>query len=156
LGNNVIKKGVLILSTVLLLGVIAMSVGRNDPTPPKPATVAIAPVASPDFKISVEATPISQFEASLNVKTNIPLPIEVMASVSIKGQNPKDSHIGVSQRVKLTSPEQTIKLDGKSENLPSGEYLAEVAFYPKWGAENGSTEAKRINVEIIGQADVTL
>jgi len=150
------KKGVLILSTVFLLGVIAVSVARNDPTPPKPATVAVGPVASEDFKISIEATPISQYEVSLNVKTNIPLPIEVMASVSIKGQNPKDTYIGVSQRVKLTSAEQTVKLNGKSENLPSGEYLAEVTFYPKWGAKNGSAAAKRINAEIIGQADVTL
>ncbi len=156
LGNKVMTKGVLILSTVFLLGVIAMSVGRNDPTPPKPATVAVAPVPAEDFKISIEATPISQYEVSLNVKTNIPLPVEVMASVSIKGQNPKDTYIGVSQRIKLTSPEQTVKLDGKSENLPSGEYLAEVTFYPKWGVENGSAEAKRINAEIIGQADVTL
>ena len=56
----------------------------------------------------------------------------------------------------LTSPEQTIEIDGTSENLPSGEYTADVTFYPRWGAENGTEQAKAITQEIIGAVDVTL
>lgn len=149
------KKGVLILSAIFLVGAFAVFVGRNDPTPVNPVATEAAPSPSESYNISVAATAISAYEVSLNVTTNIPLPVEVMASVSIKDQNPQDTYIGVSQRVTLSSPEQTVTIDGRNEGLPSGEYVAEVTFYPRWGAENGSSKAKRIDEEIVGQADVT-
>lgn len=117
---------------------------------------AQVPASSEDFKISVEATPVSPYEVAVTIKTDIPLPVEVMASVSIKGQKPQDIYIGTSETIKLSVPEQTVILDGRDETLPAGEYTVEVAFYPGWGAENGSAEAKRIESEIVGQADVTL
>ena len=58
--------------------------------------------------------------------------------------------------MKLTTPEQTIELDGMSENLPSGDYTAEVAFYPRWGAKNGTKQAKAIMQKIVGAVDVIL
>lgn len=128
----------------------------DEPSPAKPSKVAVASAASEGFKISVKAKPVSAYEVEVKIKTNIPLPVEVMASVSIKGQNPQDIYIGTSKKIKLSAPEQTVILDGRDENLPAGEYSVEVAFYPEWGAEIGSIEAKRINSEIIGQADVTL
>tara|TARA_R110002074_G_scaffold364682_1_gene538196 strand:- start:423 stop:1250 length:828 start_codon:yes stop_codon:yes gene_type:complete len=128
----------------------------DEPSPAKPYTVAVASAASEGFKISVKAKPVSAYEVEVKIKTNIPLPVEVMASVSIKGQNPQDIYIGTSKTIKLSAPEQTVILDGKDENLPAGEYYVEVAFYPEWGADDGPTEAKRINSEIIGQADVSL
>lgn len=109
-----------------------------------------------NFEISVVASAVSAYVVALTIKTDIPLPIEVMASVSIKNQNPTDTYIGVSKRVKLTSPEQTITLDGESENLPAGEYTAEVTFYPRWGAEAGPQEAKKIKEVITGEADIIL
>lgn len=154
--NWIMKKGAFILSAVFIIGALIMFLGGNDPSPIKPVTNEPSSNPSENFNISVAATAISAYEVSLNIKTNIPLPVEVMASVSIKGQNPKDTYIGVSQRVTLTSPEQTVTIDGRNEELPSGEYLAEVTFYPKWGAKNGSSEAKRISEEITGQADVSL
>ncbi|SFS74454.1 hypothetical protein SAMN04488040_1835 [Sulfitobacter marinus] len=116
----------------------------------------ITDVDPTDYFISVQATPISDYVVSLVVTTNIPLPVEVMAGVSAKGLAPTDTFIGVSERIKLTSPEQTIELDGRPENLPSGEYTADVTFYPRWGAENGTEQAKTIQHEIIGAVDVTL
>jgi len=49
-----------------------------------------------------------------------------------------------------------VTIDGRNEGLPTGEYVAEVTFYPRWGAKKGPSEAKRIDEEISGQADVSL
>lgn len=150
------KKGILILSSILFVGAFAVLVGRNDPNLADPVKTEAATSPSESYNISVAATAVSAYEVSLDVTTNIPVPIEVMASVSIKDQDPQDTYIGVSQRVTLTSSEQTVEIDGRNERLPTGEYVAEVTFYPRWGAENGSSEAKLIEEEIIGQADVSL
>lgn len=142
-------KNVFLVVGVLIAGFVAYSYYSNDGDP-------VANVDPIDYSISVQATPISAYVVSLVVTTNIPLPVEVMAGVSAKGQAPTDTFIGVYKRVMLTSPEQTIEIDGTSENLPSGEYTADVTFYPRWGAENGTEQAKAITQEIIGAVDVTL
>jgi hypothetical protein len=150
-------KNVLLVVGFLIAGFVVYTfynvdgddVAQNADNPP-------VDVESIDYSISVQATPTSAYVVSLVVTTNIPLPVEVMAGVSAKGQAPTDTFIGVSKRVTLTSPEQTIEIDGTSEKLPSGEYTADVTFYPRWGAENGTSQAKAIKQEIIGAVDVTL
>ena len=150
-------KNVLVVVGFLIAGFIAYSFYGDGGGPVvQDADSAVTDVESIDYSISVQATPISAYVVSLVVTTNIPLPVEVMAGVSAKGQAPTDTFIGVSKRVMLTSPEQTIEIDGTSENLPSGEYTAAVTFYPRWGAENGTEQAKAITQEIIGAVDVTL
>ena len=150
-------KNILLVFGFLISGFIVYSFyGDGDDPVAQDADSVVANVDPIDYSISVQATPISAYVVSLVVTTNIPLPVEVMAGVSAKGQAPTDTFIGVSKRVKLTSPEQTIELDGRSEKLPSGEYTADVTFYPRWGAENGTKQAKAIKQEIIGAVDVTL
>ena len=80
------KKSVLILSTIFLAGAFAVFVGRNEPDPVNPITTEAAASPTENYDISVAATAISAYEVSLNITTNIPLPVEVMASVSIKDQ----------------------------------------------------------------------
>lgn len=109
-----------------------------------------------NYTISIQAVPIDAHVVLLKVATDIPLPVKVAASISAKGQAPTDTYIGVDKFVILTSPEQTIELDGSSEKLPSGEYTAEVAFHPRWGAENSPEQAKAIKQKIVGVVDVTL
>ena len=141
----------------LIAGFVVYNIYGDDADPLSQATeIAVENAAPNNYSISVQATPTSAYVVSLAVTTNIPLPVEVMAGVSAKGQASTDTFIGVSKRVTLTSPEQTLEIDGASENLPSGEYTAEVTFYPRWGAENGTAQAKAITKEIIGAADVTL
>jgi len=142
-------KNVLLVVGVLIAGFVAYSFYSDDDDP----EANIDPI---DYSISVQATPVSAYVVSLVVTTNIPLPVEIMAGISAKGQAPTDIFIGVSKRVKLTLPKQTIELDGRSEELPSGEYTADITFYPRWGAENGSKQAKAINQKISGAVDVTL
>ncbi|MBS9718955.1 hypothetical protein ACFFUT_12510 [Pseudohalocynthiibacter aestuariivivens] len=148
------------LSLLVAIGalIIVLGVFFEEPEVAKetpPANAAVQDITT-GFEIFVEASPASAFTAELTVNTNIPLPIEVMASLSIKDQNPTDTYIGVSKRVTITSPVQTVILDGESENLPAGEYLAEVTFYPRWGAENGPSAAREIREEILGIAEIEL
>lgn len=108
------------------------------------------------YFIAVSAVPKSKFIVEISVETNIPLPVEVMAGVSIKDQKPTDTFIGKSSRVYLTKPSQTIRINGQSENLPAGDYDVEVTFYSRWGAENGSKDAAKIDRDIEGVTSVTL
>lgn len=150
-------KNVILVIGFLIAGFVVYSFYSDGGGPVSQTTaIAVENAAPIDYSISVQATPTSAYVVSLAVTTNIPLPVEVMAGVSAKGQAPTDTFIGVSKRVTLTSPEQTVEIDGASENLPSGEYTAEVTFYPRWGAENGTEQAKAITQEVIGVADVTL
>ena len=150
-------KNVLLVVGFLIAGFVVYSLYGDGGDPVVQDTGSAAANAEPiDYSISVQATPTSAYVVSLVVTTNIPLPVEVMAGVSARGQAPTDTFIGLSERVTLTSPEQVIEIDGTSENLPSGEYTADVTFYPRWGAENGSEQAKAITQEIIGAVDITL
>lgn len=109
-----------------------------------------------DYYISVQATPTSAYVVSMDVTTNLPLPVEVMASISAVGQAPTDTYIGTSRRFTLLEPEQNIVINGRSDHLPSGAYTAEVTFYPRWGAEHSPDRAQNISREVIGSTEVIL
>ena len=81
-----------------------------------------------DYKIALIAKPISNHQVEFNTKTNIPLPVEIMASIDLKNQKPEDSYIGYSKRVLLKKPDQIFVLDATNENLPTGKYTVEVAY----------------------------
>ncbi|MGI8704633.1 MAG: hypothetical protein ACR2JJ_02360 [Sphingomicrobium sp.] len=73
------------------------------------------------------------------MNTNIPLPIEVMAGVSLTGQEDEDTYIGTDKRITLEKPTTEFDLPTVNvhrERLPEGEYVAEVSFYPRWGVKN--------------------
>lgn len=95
-------------------------------------------------EISLDASPQGDTQVKFVVTTNLPTPVEVMAGVALAGQKPEDVFIGHSERVTLASSRTEFVLDTSSarEALPSGEYDAEVSFYPRWGAENGNPAAK--------------
>ena len=81
-----------------------------------------------------------------------------MAGMSLKGQKPDDTYIGYSKRIKLASSEQTLVIDALSQKkkLPSGDYVAEVTFYPRWGAKNGNPKASIIKQQISDSVEVRL
>jgi len=91
--------------------------------------------------------------AYLAVKTNIPLPIKVQVSFDLKGQNPDDTYIGVSESITLSESPFIYEMDISNysvfnKQLPNGVYETEVKFYPNWGAEGGNKLAKQIKVEV--------
>ena len=97
-----------------------------------------------DYHIQLSAKQISRHQVEFNVKTNIPLPVEVMASVNLENQKPDDLYIGYSYRITLQDTNQTFVLNTQSKNLPNGNYSADISFYPRWGANNGNPKARNI------------
>ncbi len=110
------------------------------------------------YTIDVTARPISHFAVEMTISTNIPTPIEVMAGFSLRDQKPDDVYIGTSQRITLQSSRQTVVIDSSNNEypLPTGEYMAEVSFYPRWGAKKGNPDAKAVKIEVHGSAPITL
>ena len=113
------------------------------------------------YTIDVSAKPVSDYMVEFTVNTNIPLPVEVMASIALKDQRPDETYIGNSERVRLTSSEQTFVIDSSQKNplqpkLPAGDYMAEVTFYPRWGAENGNPKAKAVKEDISDSTEIRL
>lgn len=108
------------------------------------------------FGIKVYAEPKNSEIVQFKVETDIPLPIEVIASVDLKAQKPKDTYIGTSKKVKIVKSPFVFALDISKDELPSGEYDAVVTFYPKWGAEAGNTLPKRLESELKGSYAISL
>lgn len=86
------------------------------------------------------------------IRTDIATPFEVMAGVALAGQKPQDVFIGNSLRQTISSQEQVLRVPvlQNGEVLPSGDFLAEVSFYPRWGAEKApaATKALTENIEV--------
>ncbi|MDO9473068.1 MAG: hypothetical protein Q7J28_08425 [Caulobacter sp.] len=133
------KFGMLCLAVLSLSAISACSPAAE--TAPKPEPEKQAPAEKPSLK--VDAKPISPDEVEFEVTTNVPTPIQVMASVNLANQKPDDVWIGYSDKVTLTGPVTTFVLDTSKarQPLPNSSYEADVAFYPRWGAE-GNEAAK--------------
>ena len=107
-------------------------------------------------KIDLKATVKSENTVEFLIETNIPLPVEFMASIDLKDQEPDEIYIGASKKIKVESTPFSLDFDINEYKLPSGEYNAEVAFYPGWGANNGNELAKEIKSEVVGSSSITL
>ena len=117
---------------------------------PAPTSEEIEVVSTDDefdpdtAEISLEASTQSDTRIQFVVTTNLPTPVEVMAGVGLVGQKPDDVFIGHNERVTLESSRTEFVIDTSRvrKALPSGEYDAQVSFYPRWGAENGNPAAR--------------
>ncbi len=113
-------------------------------------------LADGEYKIKVSAAEISTTKVDFTVSTNLPLPVEVMAGVSLQGQKDSDTWIGYNQKVMLKKTTQIFSLSFPKKPLPSGKYDAEVTFYPRWGAKKGNPNAAKIGRNIEGVSFVNL
>jgi len=112
----------------------------------------------------IQTKPIIELKATLKdvntvvfyIKTNIPLPIEVMAGLDLKNQKPTDIYIGTDKEIKIDTSPFTYNYDISEDKLPSGDYLAVVTFYPTWGADNGNELAKEIASKVEGTSSISL
>lgn len=109
-----------------------------------------------EYTLSILAKPASEYSVEFTVKTNVPLPVKVMAGMDLKNQKPDDVYIGYSKKIKLVSPKQTFIIDASSKKLPSGDYVAKVTFYPRWGAKNGNPKASNIKQQISDSVELRL
>ena len=98
------------------------------------------------------------------IYTNIPLPVELMASLDAKDLKPNDPAIGLSRRIKIEKSPSKFTFLAKNDYefgknpvlLQSGDYVAEVTFYPNWGAENGNPISKSIKNKLSSSKDVKI
>ena len=108
--------------------------------------VSGAATAAPAYELSVKAHILSSTKVELTITTNIPLPVEVMASIDLADQRPDETYIGYTKRLRLALPVTVHVLDTSQarEPLPSGNYEAVVSFYQRWGAKDGNPAAASI------------
>lgn len=121
------------------------SLANETATPAEPKDAPVARQSLPaNPRLTLKAEPISSNQVRFTIGTNLPLPVEVMAAISLANQKPEDTYIGHDERVTLTEPTTVLTLDASKTDkpLPSGRYEAEVSFYPRWGAER-SPAARR-------------
>lgn len=131
--------------------------------PPPPVQTAQVSETLPTIDDSAFSLRIVSVEESGNavrgqIETNMPLPIEIMVGVSLRGQRDDDIYIGNDQRVRITASPQSFSIPTTTSRggLPSGEYDVEATFYPRWGGANGPPEARAITREIRATRRITL
>lgn len=128
--------------------------------PQQPAQVAetLPTIDDSAFELRIVSAEESGGAVRGQIETNMPLPIEVMVSVSLHGQRDDDSYIGNDQRLRITASPQSFSIPTTTSRggLPSGQYDVEVAFYPRWGGQNGPPEARAISREIRATRRITL
>lgn len=118
------------------------------PTIEKPVVETL--LSDEEYRIEVNAVEMGPTKVKFSTSTNLPLPVQVMAGISLQGQNPNDTWIGFNQKITLKTSEQTFILDFPKKPLPGGTFDAEVTFYPRWGAKNGNPIAAKIGKNVEG------
>lgn len=113
-------------------------------------------VNAEEAEIAIETNVLDEGRVSFQIETTIPVPVEVMVGVSLKGQAPDDVYIGYSERLRVEQASTLFVLDTRlaKDPLPDGEYEAEVTFYPRWGAKNGNPAAESLP-ELRAKSDIT-
>lgn len=130
------------------------------PPPPSPAPVAeiLPTIDDSAFELRIVSAEESGNAVHGQIETNMPLPIEIMVGVSLRGQRDDDTYIGNTQRIRITASPQAFSIPTTTQRiaLPSGEYDVEANFYPRWGGQNGPPEARAITREISATRRITL
>jgi len=119
---------------------------------PVPAAVSLEPLPAPrllspeQYKLHIEAKRLDGDEIQVNITTNIPGTIEVMAAVSLAGQRPNDPYVGKDERVRIIDSVGS-KVFSLAD-LPRGAYDAEVDFYPTWGFQDSVSRSTGITSKL--------
>ncbi|WP_162888219.1 hypothetical protein [Sphingomonas mesophila] len=89
------------------------------------------------YALQLAASPVGADKVEFNITTNAPLPVEVMADVTLAGLRDDETWIGAQERITLSQPTTVFVLDATQNGkmLPAGNYLAEVSYHKRWGAD---------------------
>ena len=136
-------------------------------TSPEPAPTPVAatpepspaPAAATDYKISIATLVLEGSKVKVDIITNVPGEIEVVADLTIVGQAPDDKVIGTrGEYILIHNGEGQTILDGST--LPTGKYEVEVSLYPWWGLKDDVSKAcglkQDLGYSISARALVTL
>ena len=99
-----------------------------------------------EYSINIEARESDSKEVEISVTTNIPGTIEVFGAVSLSGQKGDDVYIGVKEKFFIKDGVGFVALD--VNGIPSGDYDAEVNFYPRWGFKDDESRATGISENV--------
>lgn len=108
--------------------------------------------------LEITSVAVAGDSVEIVVETTMLPPFEVMVGLSLAGQDPEDVFIGTSVRLTVTGSGQilTVPAQRRGEPLPAGDYLAEVGFYPRWGAKSSSGPTRLVTEVLHARAPVTL
>lgn len=103
------------------------------------------PISHPPegYSVSVSGQNLNDGQVHLELRTNIPGTIELMASVSLADQAPDDTWIGKNERVRLVNGTGQATFD--VSDLPTGQYEVEASFYPRWGFQDEKSRSSGVN-----------
>jgi hypothetical protein len=107
-----------------------------------------------EYEITITPEVLSNAAVKLDITTNIPGIIEVMAGLSLQGQAPDDVWIGKNERVRLTAGAGEVTFS--TDDLPVGRYDAEVSFYPRWGPQDELSRGSGLTHELRAASPVEL
>jgi len=111
-------------------------------------------LAPDEYTVTVEGQAMDDDRVQVNVRTNIPGVIELMASISLADQAPDDVFIGKTERITVRDGSGQTTFD--VSDLPQGEYEAEASFYPNWGFQDEQSKATGITEPIESKYPLTL
>ncbi len=107
-----------------------------------------------NYSVGVEAAVLDDGHVRIKATTNIPGTVEVMAVLALSGQDPEDTFVGTDERLTLRDGAGEIVLD--TSTLPTGNYDAEVNFYPRWGLVDDRSKQSGANAELQARAPIAI
>lgn len=112
-------------------------------------------VASEEYTLDIANLNVEGNKVRMQIISTIPGTIEVMASLNLANQDPKDVYIGTSKKIKLIGGTAEVVLN--VSELPTGNYEAEVNFYSNWGLADEKSKNSGIteNMQVIKKIFLT-
>jgi|GEM_PF-6602002 len=105
---------------VMLIAALSVLAGCSQPQaePQKSESGREEDFDASDAALAVSAKALDDHQVKFEVETTLPLPVEVVASVSLKGQAPEDVYIGHSERMKIEDAQSTFIVDTSKAQQP--------------------------------------
>ena len=150
--RNLLIRNLLILFVVLPSLVYACTKDQNT-SENVSKTEETEPVKK-EYSLNLNAKEISPNKIKLEVGSNIPGKIEVMASIDLANQAPNDIYIGKSEKMMMATQNASKIID--VSDLPSGDYIAEVTLYPIWGFKDSKSKSAGIKSEISATQSIAI
>lgn len=157
---NFLKIGPITL-TIFMMAVLIGCDTSNEPE--EPSVVSASSNAAEEEKIShppqgysvsVQSQKLDGNRVRLELSTNIPGTIELMAGISLSGQEPDDTWIGKNERVRLVDGTGQAIFD--VSDLPAGEYNVEATFYPQWGFQDDESRSSGVDEQLENKHPISL
>ena len=103
--------------------------------------------ADKKYSLDVTAHTIGDGKVELDITTNIPGTIAVMANIDLRNQKGDDLYVGTDNGDVLVAHGMGKAVLDVSK-LPSGKYQADIGFYPGWGFKDAVSRATGIKNNI--------